>query len=178
LKARSDNHALDGLLRTVSDERLGIGAIRRYLVDEDAIDLVFQDVLVAVATTVSSYEGRSAFSTWLYSVAANQAKLFLRAQSRRAMPAEPAESAVPVWTQETVAERVSSLVAFRESLNSVMSEIPANFRDAVVLRDVERLSYVEIADHLQLEVNTVRSRIHRGRALLAKRLAEADVAQT
>jgi len=163
-------------LRHISQERLGIGAIRRYLVDENAVDQVFQDVLVAVATSVSSYAGRAAFTTWLYSVATNQAKLFLRTQSRRAQPVDPHEIAEGQWTQAAVSDRLSSQVAFQASMNDMLAELPESYRTAVVLRDIEKLSYAEIATELAIEVNTVRSRIHRGRALLAASFVSARAA--
>ncbi len=165
--------ALELLLELIETERLSIPAIRRFLVDGNAVDEVAQDVLVAVATSIGSFQGRSRFVTWLHSLASNQAKLYLRSQSRRPRPADADEySTSELRDQQSVSLRLSSLVARRESVDDVISVLPEPYRTPVVLRDVDQLPYAEIADRLEIGVNTVRSRIHRGRALLVNTLAQ------
>ena len=68
--------------------------------------------------------------------------------------------------------RISSLVAERDLVREAVYSLPPVFRDTVLLRDVERLSYSEIAERQGLAINTVRSRLSRGRALLAARLPD------
>lgn len=154
--------ALDLLLELIDSDGLGTPAIRSLLVDSAAVDEVEQDLLVAVANSITSFRGDSAFSTWLYAVAQNQAKLFLRRQTQsRKQPETPPEG---------LAQRVSSIIADRAAVSDALDDLPEAYRDAVILRDVERYSYAEISGMLSIELNTVRSRISRGRALVAANL--------
>lgn len=72
------------------------------------------------------------------------------------------------------AARVSSMVATRETVRQVLAPLPEVYRQIVVLRDVDRLTYEEIAARLDRNVYTVKSQVSRGRALLASRLGEAS----
>jgi len=158
--------ALDVLITVIDKYGLAIPAIRRILADQHAVDEVAQDVLIAVSTSIASFRGDSRFTTWLYAVARNQARLYLRRQTRtRAKDDQQID--------ERPAHRVSSLIAQRGAVDAALRELPDAYRDAVVLRDVEQYTYEEIATTLAIEMNTVRSRISRGRALVA---AAMDVA--
>ncbi len=162
--ALGSRDALDVLLEVVDNFRLAVPSVRRLVADDHSVEEIAQDVLVAIARSISNFEGRSAFRSWMYGVSRNQAKLFLRGQSRRPVPVEPID-------QAGVAMHLSSLVARRETLDNTIQLLPLVYRDAVVLRDVEQLTYAEIGQRLGIEVNTVRSRIARGRALLSVELA-------
>ena len=87
---------------------------------------------------------------------------------RRLKAASAIDDELGDWTQR----RVSSLVAERDMVREAVYSLPPIFRDTVLLRDVERLSYSEIAERQNLAINTVRSRLSRGRALLAAKLPE------
>lgn len=156
--AAGSERALESLLTVIDNDGLAIPAIRRLLVDHHAVTEVAQDVLVAVATSISNFRGDSRFSTWLYAVAQNQARMYLRRQTR-------SRSEEPV--EERPAKRVSSLIADRGAVDAALNGLPDAYREAVVLRDVEQYTYEEIANTLAIEMNTVRSRISRGRALVA-----------
>lgn len=69
------------------------------------------------------------------------------------------------------AQRISSLIATRTSIGDILRSLPAEYREPVVLRDVEHLPYDQIAQRLDLNLNTAKSRVARGRALVAGRLA-------
>ncbi len=159
--------ALELLLLLVERHRLAIPAIRRIVADDNTVEEIGHDTLVAVATSITSFQGSAGFRTWLNAVATNQTKQFLRSQSRRPIPSggQPADIN---WNQQTVSLRLSSLVARRQSLDEAIAQLPQHYRDAVLLRDVDQLPYADIANQLGIDVNTVRSRIHRGRALLAR----------
>lgn len=156
--AAGSESALESLLTVIDNDGLAIPAIRRLLVDHHAVIEVAQDVLVAVATSISTFRGESRFTTWLHSVARNQARLYLRRQTR-------SRSEEPV--EERPTKRVSSLIADRGAVDAALNGLPDAYREAVVLRDVEQYTYEEIANTLAIEMNTVRSRISRGRALVA-----------
>lgn len=157
--AAGSRGALGALLRAVDQFRLAQPAIRRLIVDGHDAEEVAQDVLIEIARSIGSYRGDSRFTTWLYSVARHTAAGFLR---RR-------KDALSLGDRDVVAPgaRLSSMIATRASIRSALDGLAPEYRDAVVLRDVERLAYQEIADRLGLNLNTARSRIARGRAMLA-----------
>ena len=133
-------------------------AVRRFLLDEAAVDDVTQDTLITVARSVTSFRGDAKFTTWLHQVARNRSVDHLR----RARATEALDE-----QEEGPAARMSSLVASRHAVQQLLSELPDRYRDAVLLRDVERLPYAEVATRLGRNVNTVKSHVARGRALLA-----------
>ena len=147
---------------------------------EDALDAT-QEALIALARGIHRYDGRSAFTTWLFRVATNAALDEVRRRSRRPVPAEPpAGSAGPQDLARDSAWHaggpgsVESAVVARLDVDAALASLPADFRAAVVLRDLCDLDYAEIADALGVPIGTVRSRIARGRAALAARLGEGE----
>jgi RNA polymerase sigma-70 factor, ECF subfamily len=134
-------------------------AVRRFLLDERAVDDVLQDTLITVAQSIGSFRGDARFTTWLHQLARNRAVDHLR----RARSTEP----LPEQHDSSPTERLSSLVASRHAVRQLLDELPDRYRHAVVLRDVERLPYAEIATRLGGNLNTVKSHVARGRALLA-----------
>lgn len=157
--------SLELLLGFVTDHHLAAPAINRHVQSAAVIEEVEQEVLIAVARSIHRYRGEAKFTTWLYSLARNTAVSELRRQRpTSAMDDESFDD----WTQR----RVSSLVAERDMVREAVYSLPPVFRETVLLRDVERLSYSEIAERQGLAINTVRSRLSRGRALLAASLPE------
>jgi RNA polymerase sigma-70 factor (ECF subfamily) len=135
----------------------------------DAEDLT-QEVFVRVFRSLSSYTPGT-FEGWLHRITTN---LFLDQARRKAKIrfdafAEGAETRIPsraVTPDFAVLEGI-----FDDDVENALAALPPDFRAAVVLCDIEGLSYEEIADVLGLKLGTVRSRIHRGRAMLRKALA-------
>jgi RNA polymerase sigma-70 factor, ECF subfamily len=155
--------ALELLLWAVDALRLSRPTIGRLVLDEASVDDVSQDVLVAVAEGIGGFRATARFTTWLYQVSRNKAIDHLR--RRRGVPS-PADDVASMGD----AHRISSLIASRSMIAEVIGTLPTAYRDAVVLRDVEHHSYEEVADRLGLNLNTARTRIARGRALVAARL--------
>ena len=166
--ARTSPTCLDVLLRIVDDHGLDRPAIRRVLVDNDQADDAHQDVMIAVAQGIERFRGESAFTTWLHSVARFVAIDHLR--RRKETQQLSADDQLP-----TAAAKLSSLIASRSDLADAVNALPEIYRQAVILRDVEQHSYADIAATLDLELNTVKSRISRGRALVASMLADGLV---
>jgi RNA polymerase sigma-70 factor (ECF subfamily) len=133
--------------------------------DADAADAT-QEAMIAIVRGLPRFDGRSTFSTWIYRVATNAALDELRRRGRRALPTDSLPDAV-------VAARDSAVVD-RLSVDEALAELPEEFRAAVVLRDLADLDYAEIAEALQIPAGTVRSRIARGRAQLARRFGNQD----
>ena len=112
---------------------------------------------------IRRFDGRSAFTTWLYRVAMNAALDELRRRDRRPVPVERLPEPAPATT-------TFDAVDARLDLDTALGAVPVDYRVAVVLRDVGDLDYAEIAAVLDLPVGTVRSRISRGRDALAAAL--------
>jgi len=126
-----------------------------------------QEALVAIVRGLSRFDGRSAFSTWSYRVATNACLDELRRRRRRPDLGLPDDDAL-LGTDP--AGPVDDLVVGELTIDAALQELPPDFRAAVVLRDVCALDYAEIGEVLGVPPGTVRSRIARGRALLATRL--------
>ncbi len=156
--ATGELEALDGLLAVIDRHKLTGPAIGRLIVDATSVQDVHQDVLIRVAQGVHTFRGNARFSTWLYRVCRNTAVDHLRRQ-------RPATS----FDDEMIsdAQRVSSIVASRADIRVSLAALPEHYRDVVILRDVEGLSYEAVAEQLGLPINTVRSRLVRGRAMAA-----------
>lgn len=156
--------ALELVLHAVDSLDLARAAVQRLILDEHAIDGVVQDALVAVATSIRGYRGDARLSTWVHQIARNTAVSHLRRRRDEApLPDELAGGAA----------RISSIIASRVSIAAVLAELPPNYRDPVVLRDVEQLGYDRIGARLGLPESTVRTRVARGRALVAAQLRGA-----
>jgi RNA polymerase sigma-70 factor (ECF subfamily) len=162
MRAAGGSGAAFELLAELVDE-LGLAraGVRQVLVDESAVDDVAQDTLVSMATSIGSFTGEASFVTWLFTIAQRRAVDHLR--RRRAT-----EPLAPDDVGEAL--RISSLISTREAVQQLVGKLPDHYRLAVELRDIERLSYVEAAERLGLNVNTVKSHVARGRAVLATML--------
>jgi RNA polymerase sigma-70 factor (ECF subfamily) len=135
----------------------------------DAEDLT-QEVFVRVFRSLSSYTPGT-FEGWLHRITTN---LFLDGARRKAKIrfdalGDDAEARLPSKAIAPDMQFVDTL--FDEDVEAALAALPPDFRAAVVLCDIEGLSYDEIADVLDLKLGTVRSRIHRGRTMLRKALA-------
>jgi RNA polymerase sigma factor (sigma-70 family) len=165
--AAGDAVALDALLTAIRPDVLRrCSRILPFSADaEDAC----QEALLAVARGISSFAGRSRFTTWLYPVVANSAFATYRRMRRTAYDA--GLDAVPEVADP---RRVSVLAGTRldvvEALERLREQQP-HVVEAVVLRDLMGLDYAEIAERLQIPVGTVKSRINHGRTSLRTLLA-------
>ncbi|MGH1489543.1 MAG: sigma-70 family RNA polymerase sigma factor [Acidimicrobiales bacterium] len=163
--ATGSERGLELLLRLVDQLDLAAPAIARLSNNGALIEDIEQEVLVAVSGSIERFRGDSKFTTWLYALTRNVAI----GQLRRLRPEdELAES--DLLANKTL-RRMSSIVTQREVVREAIDSLPPIFRETVLLRDIEGLSYAEIAKRQGLEINTVRSRLSRGRALLAGRLS-------
>jgi RNA polymerase sigma-70 factor, ECF subfamily len=161
--------------------------------DPDAQDAL-QDALIALARGIRRFDGRAAFGTWAYRVATNACLDELRRRSRRPVPGPlggdtiadrgdgagdhvgrvPTGAGPSVWPGSrpsgVAGDGGISAIADRIDVDAAVARLPADFRAAVVLRDLCDLDYGEIARVLDIPAGTVRSRIARGRAQLADML--------
>lgn len=159
-----DVEAFDALMRAHEDRVFSI-CLRMLRNREAALDAT-QETFVTVFRKVDRFAGRSAFSTWLYRVAVNTCYDAARRQRRR--PAEPLpEGNDP--PDRSAGDELDA-VELRPDLQAALAEIPAEFRAAVILVDVEGLALQSVSEILGVPVGTVKSRVFRGRRLLAESL--------
>ena len=172
---RGDKAAFD--LLVVKYQRKIFRLLSRLIRDTAEIEDVAQEAFVKAYRALPNFRGDSAFYTWLYRIAINTAKNYLVSQGRRA----------PTSTQSDVEEAEtfddgdhlrdlntpdSMLVTKQlgEAVNRAIDQLPEALRTALVLREIEGLSYEEIAESMQCPIGTVRSRIFRAREAIALEL--------
>lgn len=163
--ANGDAEALDLLLRAIDRLRLAVPQIRKVLVDEGDVEDAVQTTLLQVARNVDGFEGRSRFTTWLYTIAEREALQLLRKKKR---VVEPEGQDLANLAEEV--RRLSSVVASQEAIRTALDEIDVKFREPVVMRDIEQLEYAAIAEALDIPINTVKTRIRRGRLMVAEKI--------
>jgi len=167
--AAGDQEALDELLRLIQPRVLR--QVSRVLPYRQDAEEATQDVLMKVATRIGTFEGRSAFSTWLYEVTANQARQTYRSLRRRAaerVTDTPVERPDPRTTSVIAGSRLDLL----DALERLETEHPDLVR-AFVLRDLSDLEYADIARLLDVPLGTVKARIHHARRYVRQTLSGA-----
>ncbi len=159
--AAGDPRSLDQLLTVIDNERLARPAIRSLIVDDTDADDLAQDVLIKVSSGITTFKGDAKFTTWLYTVARNCAISHLR---RKRDDVQLRDDDV------SPTQRVSSIISSRHDIAAALRDLPDHYREVVMLRDVDGLSYGDIAEQLTINIGTVRSRLARGRAMAAQSL--------
>ena len=157
--------ALEVLLETLDDSGVVRRFVRAALLDRDAVDDVSQEALISVAASVGSFRGESSVTTWVHSIVRRRVVDHLR---RRRADAPLPEDTGPL------AHRMSSMIATRETVATTLAALPDLYREPVVLRDVEGLTYTEVADRLGRNLGTVKAQIARGRAMVAATLRDGE----
>lgn len=158
-----DRSALERLLAEHIDR---VHALCRRMTGNDAdADDATQEALLAIVRGLTRFDGRSAFSTWVYRVTTNVCLDELRRKRRRPEPQET------LGEGPSTAPDISGAVSAAVDIDGALRQLPLDYRAAVVLRDLCGLDYAEIATVLDIPAGTVRSRIARGRGSLASLLA-------
>lgn len=171
---RGDLAAFDLLVRKYQHKVAGL--IARYVHDWDEVQDVAQETLVRAYRAIASFRGDAQFSTWLHRIAVNAAKNHLVARQRRPSAdgiepedAEQFESALSLREGATP-ERELLRQELEQTVLAAVEALPPELREAITLREVEGLSYEEIAARMGCPVGTVRSRIFRAREAIDARL--------
>lgn len=165
--AGGDQKELAFLLEVIDQHRLALGAVRKMLIDEGDVHDAMQQTLMAVHRGIGGFERRSRFTTWLYRVAEREALQVLRRNKRVAVPDGDDLSGL---VEEV--RNMSSIVASRAMIQQALEELDDKFREPVVMCDVQGMDYATIAETLGIPLNTVRTRISRGRQYIADRIQE------
>ena len=154
--------------------------VMRYVRDQaEALD-VTQEAFIKAYRALPKFRGDSAFYTWLYRIAINTAKNHIVAMKRRPMEydldlQEAGGYETPAHLRDFDSpERIVQRDELREAVQSSISALPEELRDAIVLREIEGMSYEEIATAMNCPVGTVRSRIFRARDAIDKAIRAYD----
>lgn len=172
---RGDKQAF-GLLVSKYQRKLG-RLLSRMIRDPAEVEDVTQEAFIKAYRALPSFRGDSAFYTWLYRIGINTAKNYLVSQGRRA----PTSTEVDSEEAETMddgdhlrdidtPERLLQTKQIGQTVNAAMEALPEELRTAIVLREIEGLSYEEIATVMGCPIGTVRSRIFRAREAISERL--------
>jgi RNA polymerase sigma-70 factor (ECF subfamily) len=137
----------------------------------DAEDLC-QEIFVQVMRKISSFQGRSSFSTWLYRVSMNRSRDYLRRKKRSpellSHEGDPPEPNDPAAATSGGLENVAISSEAQRLVQAALIELPVSLRAPLVLHELEGFQYHEVASLLRLPVGTVKSRIFRARIKLAE----------
>ena len=163
-----DRRAIETLLRRHYDRVYSI--CRRVVGSSRDADDAAQEAMISIVRGLPRFDGRAAFSTWTYRIATNAAFDELRKRQRRPSPHAVADDRTTKAVVDIDSLSTNVVDGNRMASDAALDELPEEFRVAVVLRDVCDLDYAEIAGTLDIPVGTVKSRIARGRSLLASRL--------
>ena len=171
---RGDKKAFDLLVLKYQQKVSNL--IYRYVRDPSETLDVTQEAFIKAYRALPNFRGDSAFYTWLYRIAINTAKNFLVAQGRRPpgsdVDAETAEQLDVGSRLKENATPENELLQdeLAETVRQAVEDLPQDLRTAITLREMEGLSYEEIAKAMDCPVGTVRSRIFRARAAIDARL--------
>ncbi len=171
---RGDKKAFDLLVLKYQHKVANL--ISRYIRDQSEVLDVTQEAFIKAYRALPKFRGDSAFYTWLYRVAINTAKNHLAAQSRRppgddieAETAEQMDLGTPLKEMDTP-ERLALQREIAETIQKALDELPDDLRTAITLRELDGLTYEEIAQAMECPIGTVRSRIFRAREAIDARL--------
>ena len=172
---RGDKRAFE-LLVEKYQRRLG-RLLSRFIRDPSEVEDVMQEAFIKAYRALPAFRGDSAFYTWLYRIGINTAKNYLAAMGRRAPTSTELEAEEAEGHED--GERLrdlntpENLLLSREiadTVNSTIESLPEELRTAIQLREIEGMSYEEIANIMDCPIGTVRSRIFRAREAIAERL--------
>jgi RNA polymerase sigma-70 factor (ECF subfamily) len=152
-----------------------INLVMRYVRDPELAQDITQEAFIKAYRALPRFRGDSAFYTWMYRIAVNTAKNHLAAQRRRPMNVEldlqdPEQYDLHAKLKETdTPEGVALSNELKESVERAIAALPEDLRTAIILRELEGMSYEEIAQTMECPVGTVRSRIFRARDAISKK---------
>jgi len=173
---KGDESSFEEIVRRYETKAYNL-AMRLTRNQEDAEE-VLQDVFVTVYRKVAGFEGKSKFSSWLYRITVNAA--FMKLRKRRQDQSVALEDVMSnlhnittLAPQSSFSLPCDSLAVsneVREALEGAISKLPEEYRAVFILRDIDGLSNKEVGDILDLSIPAVKSRLHRSRLMLRKRL--------
>ncbi len=175
IKEFQDNDTIEAyelLVKRFKDPLLNF--VYRFVGDKDISTDIVQDTMIKFYLNKDSYKSFAKFSTWIYTIAGNLAKNELKRRKRRtilSLSNEDKEYELQVEDKSYFSpDRLADGSIKSEIIQKALSKVKEVYREVVILRDVQGLSYEEIAEITNLSIGTVKSRINRGRTQLQKLL--------
>ncbi len=171
---RGDKAAFNLLVKKYQHKVVNL--VARYVNNPGDVPDVAQEAFIKAYRALPTFRGESAFYTWLYRIAVNTAKNYLTSQGRRPpssdVEADEAESygGGEALQEVSTPENLALTDEIKRTVFSAIEALPEDLRTAITLRELEGLSYEEIADIMDCPVGTVRSRIFRAREAIDKKL--------
>ena len=172
---RGDKKAFE--LLVVKYQRKLARLLSRFIRDASEVEDVTQEAFIKAYRALPSFRGDSAFYTWLYRIGINTAKNYLVAMGRRAPTVTGVDSEEAEGIEEgdqlkdlNTPENQMMSRQIVETVNQTLQELPEELRTAITLREIDGLSYEEIAQIMNCPIGTVRSRIFRAREAIAEQL--------
>ncbi|MFK5914002.1 MAG: RNA polymerase sigma factor RpoE [Woeseiaceae bacterium] len=171
---KGDKKAFDILVLKYQQRVMNI--LSRFVRDHYEVQDLAQETFIKAYRALATFRGDSAFYTWVYRIAINTAKNFLVAQGRRpprddieSSEAEQYDGASNLHDHATP-ERILLKDEIAETVLNAINDLPEDLRMAITLREIEGLSYDEIAETMSCPIGTVRSRIFRARETVDEKL--------
>ena len=175
-RAQKGDKQAFGLLVSKYQRKLG-RLLSRLIRDPAEVEDVTQEAFIKAYRALPSFRGDSAFYTWLYRIGVNTAKNYLVSQGRRAPTTTEFDSEEAESFEEgdqlrdiNTPEHLLLTKQIGETVNAAMDSLPEELRTAIMLRELDGLSYEEIAAIMECPIGTVRSRIFRAREAVAEKL--------
>ncbi len=151
--------------------------LSRFIRDPAEVEDVTQEAFIKAYRALPAFRGDSAFYTWLYRIGINTAKNYLMAMGRRAPTSTEVEAEEAEGFEEgeqlrdiNTPESVLLSNEIAQTVNSTIEQLPEELRTAIQLREIEGMSYEDIAQVMNCPIGTVRSRIFRAREAIAEQL--------
>jgi RNA polymerase sigma-70 factor (ECF subfamily) len=151
--------------------------VSRFINDRDRAEEISQEVFLRVYRNRERYRKSGKFSTWIFTIAVNLTKNEIRSRVRHrgtfsldAVDEETGGQGISFPDLKPLPDEDLNAAEIRSRIAEALEKIPARYREAVILRDVEGLSYEEVGEILRIPGGTVRSRINRARLMLKERL--------
>lgn len=172
---RGDKQAFD--LLVLKYQRKIMRLLSRMIRDPSEIEDVAQEAFIKAYRALPQFRGESAFYTWLYRIAINTARNWLAQNNRRpstpsAQENEDGETfdATDNLTDSSNPESEMASRQIAETVNKAINDLPEELRNAIVMREIDGMTYEDIAESMSCPIGTVRSRIFRAREAIAIRL--------
>jgi len=172
---RGDKQAFD--LLVLKYQRNIMRLLSRMIRDPSEIEDVAQEAFIKAYRALPQFRGESAFYTWLYRIAINTARNWLAQNNRRpstpsAQENEDGETfdATDNLTDSSNPESEMASRQIADTVNKAINDLPEELRNAIVMREIDGMSYEDIAESMSCPIGTVRSRIFRAREAIATRL--------
>lgn len=150
--------------------------VARYISDPSEVLDVTQEAFIKAYKAIDNFRGDSSFYTWLYRIAVNTAKNHLIARGRRVPESDFEISELEQFLSKSNAKEYSTperTLIYNEMehmLFDIIDDLPSDLKTAIILREIEGLSYEEIAEVMGCPVGTVRSRIFRARETIERKI--------